>query len=102
MARIWMVLLVTAALGCTWVKLSEEGQGVHVGTPAEVVGCDKIGVANAKTRDHFVFQRSTKKVDEELEFLARNEAATLGGDTIVPAGPTTADGRRSFTVHRCH
>ena len=88
--------------GCTWVKLTGGGEGVHLGTATEVARCNKLGATHAKTSTKAgFFTRSTKKVDQELETLARNEAADMGGDTIVPQGPTSSEGRRSYDVYRC-
>ena len=87
---------------CTWVKLTESGEGVRVATRAEVASCRKLGATHAKTsaRAGF-FARSPQKIDEELETLARNEAAEMNGNTIVPQGPTSSEGRRSFDVYSC-
>jgi hypothetical protein len=64
-------------------------------------GCEKIGNVTAKTTDHVtIFARSERKVQQELESLARNEATELGGDAIVPIG-TEKEGRQSFDVYRC-
>jgi hypothetical protein len=91
-----------AIVGCTWVKPTPPVEGVHVGTMAEVKSCDRLGATHAKTSTKVgFFSRSAKKVDEENETLARNEAADMGGDTIVPQGPTSSEGRRSFDVYRC-
>jgi hypothetical protein len=87
--------------GCTWVKLTGPAEGVHVGTGSEVARCKRLGATHAKTSAKIVFSRSAKKIDLELETLARNEAATMGGDTIVAQGPTSSEGRRSFDVYRC-
>ncbi len=86
--------------GCTWVKLTAPGEGVHVGTISEVASCTKLGVTHSKTWTG-IFTRNPKKIDQELESLARNEAADMGGDTIVAQGPTSSEGRRSFDVFRC-
>ena len=87
---------------CTWVKLTQPGEGVHVGTINEVAACTKIGATHAKTSAKAgIFTRSTKKIDLELETLARNEAGEMGGDTIVAQGPASSEGRRSFDVYRC-
>jgi hypothetical protein len=87
---------------CTWVKLTQPGESVHVGTISEVAACEKLGATHTKTSPKIgIFTRSTKKVDLELETLARNEAADMSGDTIVAQGPTSSEGRRSFDVFRC-
>ena len=87
---------------CTWVKLTPPGESVRVGTMAQVTGCERLGATHAKTSTRVgIFSRGPKKIDEELETLARNEAAEMGGSTIVPQGPTSSEGRRSFDVFRC-
>ena len=102
MYRVWIALCV-AATGCSWVQLTEAGSAIRVGTAEEVVSCEKLGTTRTKTSDRaLIFSRRHAKVDEELEFLARNEAAELDGDTVVPLGPTSDDGRRSFGIYRCH
>jgi len=90
------------ASACTWVKLTNAGEGVHVGTVSEVAACQKVGATHAKTSSKAgIFTRGTKKVDDELDTLARNEAADMGGDVIVAQGPTSSEGRRSYDVYRC-
>ena len=102
---VWLAAVAGAAVtagGCTWVKPTGGGAGVHLGTATEIARCNKLGATHAKTSTKAgFFSRSTKKVDQELETLARNEAAEMGGDTIVPQGPTSSEGRRSFVVYRC-
>jgi hypothetical protein len=86
---------------CTWVSVTEEGQNVRVLRASEITGCEKIGSVGAKTTDHVtIFARSERKIRQELESLARNEATELGGDAVVPIG-TQKDGRQSFDVYRC-
>jgi hypothetical protein len=86
---------------CTWVSVTEEGQNVRVLRADAVARCEKIGNVSAKTTDRVtIFARSDRKIQEELESLARNEATELGGDAIVPIG-TETKGRQSFDVYRC-
>ena len=91
-----------AIAGCTWVKLTSPAESVRVGTAAGAADCKQLRAVHAKTTTKVAFfSRSRKKVDEEVETLARNEAAEMGGDTIVAQGPTSSEGRRSFDVYRC-
>jgi hypothetical protein len=86
---------------CAWVDLSPEGQQVEVARPGDVAGCTRIGEATARVLDKVAFmRRSREKQVRELETLARNEAAEMGGDTIMAAGDIE-DGRRRFIVYRC-
>ena len=100
-----IALITSAALlgsACSWVDLTPSGQNVRVGTMAQTMHCEKLGATHAKTSTEVgIFSRSPKKIDEELEYLARNEAAEMGGNTIVAQGPTSSEGRRSFDVFRC-
>ncbi len=99
-----MIVAVAAILmtGCAWVRLDEAGKDVRVATAEEVASCEALGKTHSKTSPRaWIFARNPRKIDQELEFLARNEAANLGGDTIVPRGPASQDGRRSYDVYRC-
>jgi hypothetical protein len=98
-----IVLLALGAAGCAWVRLTPEGEDVRVASAGEVSACEKLGATHSKTSDRAgIFARNPRKIDEEVEFLARNEAANMGGDTIVSQGPISEDGRRSFDVYRCN
>ena len=95
------VLLGALALACTWVKLTEGGQAVRVAKQGEAAGCESKGRTHAQTTDRVViFARRDQPIQLELESLARNEAALMGGDTIVPA-TSIERGRQTFDVYRC-
>lgn len=102
-----MKIILTAMCGalilsaCAWVKVTPQGEGVRlVQSGRAVESCKKMGRVNAKVVSHVVFNRDADKVAGELADLARNEAALMGGDTIVPISEIS-DGRRSFGVYRC-
>jgi hypothetical protein len=99
--RIRAVVLLTAlAGGCTWVKLSEAGAGVRLATPDQVAACERIGMATATTEDRVLVARNETKVKGELITLASNQAATIGGNTIVAQAPPDK-GIQTFIVYRC-
>ena len=99
-------ILAGAALGagllaCNWVPLTDGGQAVRVVPPTDVRSCESVGRTHAQTTDRvLLFARSDQKVQEELQSLARNEAAQMGGDAITAAGPIER-GRQTFDVYRC-
>lgn len=100
-ARCAVAVLAALALACTWVKLTEGGRAVRVATAAEVSGCESKGRTHAQTTDRVViFARRDAPIRLELESLARNEAAQMGGDAIVAATPIES-GRQTFDVYRC-
>ena len=83
------------------MKLTEGGQAVRVAKPGEVAGCELKGRTHAQTTDRVViFARRDQPIQLELESLARNEAAQMGGDAIVAATPIEG-GRQTFEVYRC-
>jgi hypothetical protein len=94
-------VIVLSACSSSWVQLSPEGRQVIVATAAQVASCARVGTANVNALDNIAFvQRGAAKLQEELEMLARNEAAVLGGNRVTPES-TITDGRQSFGVYRC-
>lgn len=100
-ARPLSVLLLLALSGCAWVKLTPGGEKVRVLRGEEVASCERLGKTTATTRSAIAgIGRSYLQVAEELQYLARNTAADMGGDTIVAEGGIE-DGRQTFGVFRC-
>ena len=86
---------------CTWVKVTTKGESVPlVQSVRAVEPCKKLGQISTKVVSQIIFERDSEKVASELADLARNEAALMGGDTIVPVSDIF-DGRRSFGVYQC-
>jgi hypothetical protein len=98
-----VTLLALAAClhACTWVRLTSEGEKVHVAAAHEVRECERKGEVASILKSRIAgFERKPGKVAGELEALARNEAALMGGDTVVAESPVK-DGRQLFGVYRC-
>ena len=86
---------------CAWVKVTPQGESVRLVQSVKAIeSCKKLGRVNAKVVSHIIFNRDIDKVTGELADLARNEAALMGGDTIIPISEII-DGRRSFGVYQC-
>lgn len=99
--RTILAAIAASVLGCTWVPLTDAGRSVRTLPASAVAGCEKVGTTRSKTSDRVViFARTERKVREELESLARNEAADVGGNAIVPID-AVVDGRQSFDIYRC-
>jgi hypothetical protein len=97
-----VLLLGTLTLAsCTWVEPSEQGKSVILVKPAHVTNCQPLGTVTSSTKDSVGFvDRSEEKVAGELVDLARNKAASMGGDTIVVEGPAEG-GSQTFRVYKC-
>lgn len=100
--RFLMLALVAATSACTWVKPDHAGEKVRVAYDGKVEGCTKLGEIGVGVRDRWVpgIDRNPLKVADELESLARNEAATLKADTI-KALNEPRDGEQRFAAYRC-
>ena len=86
--------------GCTWVDLTRAGEQVRHVQATEVIACERIGTATSHTKARFIVARNQDKVADELLALGRNEAALLGGNTVVEQGPPE-NGAQVFDVYRC-
>jgi Domain of unknown function (DUF4156) len=87
--------------GCTWVAATPGSAVVHAADAASVMRCRFLGTVTTSVLAKVAFiPRCASKVKHELLVLAKNEAATMGGDTVVAAGPPS-DGRQEFAVYRC-
>jgi hypothetical protein len=87
--------------GCEWAPLTREGEGVTVTRPEHVQTCRRLGETTAKVKSEIAgVARSADTVAEELQNLARNAAAGMNGDTVVPVGQPVW-GEQRFTVYRC-
>jgi hypothetical protein len=92
-----------ALLGaCSWgIKLDSGGENVRVAWDGNVSGCRDAGKVTVSVLDHVgPVDRNGPKVRDELEVMARNEAATLGADTIRPLGDPR-DGEQSWNAYVC-
>lgn len=101
--RLFFLIIAIASLSaCTWVKLSPDGQSVRILARSAVSSCNKLGKTNVTVANKVIgMQRSDKAIQENLNVLARNAAAGMGGDTIVAEKPQH-DGMQTFDVYRCN
>jgi hypothetical protein len=87
--------------GCTWVELSKGGAGVKVANMTEVSECRRVGKTRSITKAAIgSINRNKEKIDTETTTIARNEAAHMGGNTIV-VGDELMAGEREFLVFSC-
>lgn len=99
-----IILAVTAVaslVACSWVKTSEEAKSVALVKPSAAQQCEKLGSTTSKVTDNIgPIPRGEGKVQDELIDLAKNEAALIGGDSIVADG-AAVDGVQRFSIYRC-
>ena len=96
------IVIAVVIAGCaTYVKLSPGGEKVRVLSADEVRSCRLIGkVSSTVTEKAGIVTRTEGYVVQDVEYNARNSAAEMGGDTIVPL-TQLKEGRQTFQVYKC-
>ncbi|MDR3387128.1 MAG: DUF4156 domain-containing protein [Rudaea sp.] len=103
--RLAALVAVAATLGqlpaCTWVKPTISAENVRVAYDGNVSGCRDAGAISVSVTDKVAFyHRPALKVRDELETLARNQAAGIPADTIKPTDEPR-DGAQNFEAYVC-
>jgi hypothetical protein len=100
MRRLVLPLLCSLTTACTWVHMAPGADAVRV-VSAAPSGCTERGEVEVSVKDRLgPYERNPRKVRDELETLARNEAPGLSADTVQPLdGPE--DGSQRWRAWRC-
>jgi hypothetical protein len=88
--------------GCTWgINLDEGAKNVRTAWNGDVSSCQNVGKMTVSVQSRVgPIDRNDIKVRDELEVLARNQAAELHADTIKPLGEPT-DGNQAWGAYKC-
>lgn len=87
---------------CSWgIRLSEAGRHVRTAWNGDVSGCRELGKVTVSVMDHVgPVDRNNITVSDELEVMARNQAADMHADTIKPLSQP-ADGSQAWGAYAC-
>ncbi len=87
---------------CSWgIRLDSGGRKVRTAWNGDVGHCRAQGTITVSVLDHVgPLDRNSLKVRDELEVMARNEAAGIGADTVKPLGDPR-DGEQSWAAYHC-
>ena len=95
------LLLLSVLSSCTWVSLTDEGARVQLRTLEQARACERKSRVTVSVKDRIGgIARNEDKVRGELETLARNEAARVGGNAVAAESEPT-DGRQVFLIYHC-
>lgn len=103
MRKILLLLVPLALLGaCTWgITLDDAGKQVRTAWNGDVGSCRDLGKVTVSVMDHVgPVDRNDIKVRDELEVMARNEAAKMHADTIKPLAEPS-DGSQPWGAYQC-
>lgn len=97
-----LVALPVLLAGCSWgIKLDAGGRNVRTAWLSDVSSCKNMGKITVSVMDRVgPIDRNDIKVRDELEVMARNEAATMKADTVKPLGEPK-DGAQSWGAYQC-
>ena len=86
---------------CAGLSLTPEGEKIRILDPSEVGSCRELGKTNTSVTDTVVgVERPEETIAKDLRIIARNGAARMGGDTIVPL-TVIEQGQQTFVVYKC-
>ena len=100
----WSPLLVLCLplAACSWgIRLDSGGEKVRTAWNGDIDGCRDVGKVTVSVMDHVgPVDRNAITVRDELEVLARNQAAQMHADTIKPLAEP-ADGSQPWGAYQC-
>jgi len=99
----WVFLFLGLVIlgGCSSISLTQQGKNVRIHGAHGVADCKSIGKTTVTVTEKVAgLQRKEHIIKNDLEILARNAAANMAGDTIVPAGKIKG-GKQTFKVYKC-
>ena len=97
-----LLLIILYLPACTWIELTKEGTEVILVKTGNVTNCLKLGITNVTvTHKIGALTRDEDVVSEELIVAGKNNAAKLGGDSIV-ATSENVEGKMSFDIYKCN
>lgn len=100
--RLMLIVAITLVFSaCTWVEPDAKGKQIQVAYGKNLGACTLKGKVTVSVRSKVGFyERNDLKVRDELESLARNEAADLGADTV-QALAEPIEGEQQFGAYDC-
>ena len=96
------LLMIAPLAACSWgIKLDSAGSKVRVAWNDDVSACRNLGKITVSVLGKVgPMNRSQVKINDELEVMARNEAAGMQADTIKPLADA-ANGEQSWGAYVC-
>lgn len=87
--------------GCSFVDVQPNARDVLVLANERVQDCERLGETRVSVAAQIGFiKRREKDVRRDLERLARNSAADMGGDTVTPESGIK-EGKQTYGIYDC-
>lgn len=92
----------TALAACSFVSLDPQAKDIMVSTDANTLSnCKFIGNTNVSLWSKASTFQSQGKTESQLDTLARNQAATMGGNTVRAESATSDAVQKTYQVYNC-
>jgi len=102
MRKTLLLLLPVLLSACSWgITMDPAAKNVRTAWSGDVSGCRELGKVTVSVMDHVgPVDRNTITVRDELEVLARNQAAEMHADTIKPLAEPS-NGSQPWGAYQC-
>lgn len=103
MRKTLLLLVPVLLLGaCSWgITLDPAARNVRTAWSGDVSGCRELGKVTVSVMDHVgPVDRNNITVRDELEVMARNQAAQMHADTVKPLAEPV-DGSQPWGAYQC-
>lgn len=98
---IGLVAFTLVATGCSYTKVDPGARGILILGPERTADCEKLGKTQVSVAEKLGFiPRHANAVQDDLDVLARNSAAEMGGDTVTRISEPV-NGKQSYWVYDC-
>ena len=95
------LLCIITTTSCSFVSLDTQARDVNVSENISALkDCKFLGETNVSLWSKAETFQSQTTVENQLDTLARNNAATMGGNTITPKSEIN-NGQRTYSVYNC-
>ena len=86
---------------CSFVSLNPQAENTTVlPKGSSYANCKFLGNTNVSIWSKATTFQSQEKAESQLDTLARNEAASMGGNTVTPTSDIV-NGQRTYGVYNC-
>jgi len=102
MRKTLLLLIPVLLSACSWgITMDPAAKNVRTAWSGDVSGCRELGKVTVSVMDHVgPVDRNTITVRDELEVLARNQAAEMHADTIKPLAEPSS-GSQPWGAYQC-
>ena len=91
-----------ALSSCSFVSTDKHSNSVRIINAEQTSYCRKISTANIYAVNKVLYiPRGDDAIQKDIFQLARKEAYSKGGDSVVPVSPVV-DGHQQFYIYRCN